>query len=95
MIPFKIDITSTTFCDTTIITYENELPPSGKKLGFNLMGDADFTISYITGKTPNSPAGHQLPTQAFKNVLIIAINEEEPITAQGTLDELNIHQKSL
>ena len=38
------------------------------------------------------PAGHQLPSQAKKNVWIVAINGEEPITDQGVLDELNIHQ---
>ena len=32
LIPCEIDITSTTFSDTTIITYEIELPPSVKKL---------------------------------------------------------------
>ena len=40
------------------------LPPSGKKIGFNLLDDADFTIPYITVTIPNSPADHQLPEQA-------------------------------
>ena len=38
------------------------------------------------------PAIHQLSTQAKHNVWIIAINEEDPITSQGALDKLNIHQ---
>ena len=38
------------------------------------------------------PAGHQLPSQAKINVRIVAINGEEPITAQGVLDELNCRQ---
>ena len=49
-------------------------------------------MPYITDTIPNSPTGHQLPTQAKKNVCIIAINGEDPIKAQGTLDELNTHQ---
>ena len=40
----------------------------------------------------SSPAGHQLPSQAKRNVWIVDINGEEPITAQGVLDELNRHQ---
>ena len=72
LIPCEIDIISTTFCDTTILTYEIELPPSGKKFGFNLLDGEDFTIPYITDTIPNSPAGHQPPTQANRNLWIIA-----------------------
>ena len=76
-----------------MITYDIELPPSGNKVGFNLLDDEDFTFPYITDKIPNSPAGHQLTSQAKINVWIIAINGEEPITDQVVLDELNLHQK--
>ena len=38
-IPGELDLTSTQFSDTTIITYENELPPSVNKVGFNLLDD--------------------------------------------------------
>ena len=92
MIPWELEITSTPFCDTKIITYEIELPPSGKKIGFNLLDDEDFTIPSVTDTIPNSPAGHQLPTQTKKNVCIIDINEEEPITDQSALDEINRYQ---
>ena len=44
LIPCELDIKSTPFSDTTIITYKIELPPSGKEFGFNLLGDEDFTI---------------------------------------------------
>ena len=63
-------------------------------MGFNLLDDEYFTIPYITDTIPNSPAGNQLPSQAKQNVWIVAINGEEPITAQGVLDELNRHQTS-
>ena len=92
MIPCELDLTFTTFSDTTIITYEIELPPSVNKVGFNLLDDEDFTIPYITDTIPNSPAVHQLPSQAKINMQIIAINGEEPITDQDVLDELNLHQ---
>ena len=74
LIPCKLDITSTWFSDDTIITYDIELPPSGKKIGFNLLDDEYFTIPYITDNIPNSPAGRQLPSQAKRNVWIIDIN---------------------
>ena len=90
MIPYEIDLTSTTFSDTTIITYEIELPPSGKKVGFNLLDDEE--IPHITDTTPNSPDGNQLKSQAKRKVWIIFINGEEPITSQGVFDELNCHQ---
>ena len=92
LIPCKLDLTSTPFIDETIITYYIELPPSGKKIGFNLLDDEYFTITYITDTIPNSPAVCQLPLYANRNVWIVAINGEEPITAQGVLDELNHHQ---
>ena len=58
LIPWELDLTSTPFSDETIITYDIELPPSGKKNCFNLLDDEDFTIPYITDTIPNSPAGH-------------------------------------
>ena len=49
-------------------------------------------LKYLTSPIPNSPAGRQLPSQAKRNVWIVAINGEEPITDQGVLDEPNRHQ---
>ena len=73
LIPYELDITSTTFSDETIITYDIELPPSGKRIGFNLPDDEDFTIPYITDTILNFPSGHQLSSQAKKNVWIVGI----------------------
>ena len=53
LIPCELNITPTTFRDTKIITYEIELPPSGKKIGFNLLDDEYFIIPYITDTIPN------------------------------------------
>ena len=69
-----------------------ELPTFGKKTGFNLLDDKAFTIPYVTDTIKNSPSVHQLPKQAKRNMWIIYINWGEPITAQGALDELDIHQ---
>ena len=92
MIPCELDVTSNSFCDTTILKYDIELSPSVNKFVFNLLDDEDFTIPYITDTIPNSPAGHQLPTQAKLNVWIVAINGKGPITAQFAVDELNPHK---
>ena len=92
MIKYELDLTSTLFCDTKILTYEICLPSSVKKDGFNLMSDEYFTIPSITDTIPNSPVVHQLPTQAKRKFWIIAINGEEPIIAQGAFDELSRHQ---
>ena len=92
MILCELDLTSTPFTDTTIITYETELPTSGKKVGFNLLDDEDFKIPYITDTSQNPPVGHQPQTHAKGNEWITSINREEPITDQGALDELNLHQ---
>ena len=51
--PCELDLTSTPFSNTTIIIYKIELPPSGKKVGINLLDDEDFTIPYITDTIPN------------------------------------------
>ena len=95
MIPCDLDLTSTPFCYTTVITYKIELPPSGQKFDFYLLYDEDFTIPYITDTIPNSPDGHQLLKQAKLNRWIIDINGEEHITCQGALDELNRYQKPM
>ena len=63
-----------------------------RKIGFNLLDDEYVSIHYVTDTIKNSPIGHQLTTQVKKNVWIIAINWEDPITSQGEIDELNIHQ---
>ena len=85
MIPCELDLTSTPFNDTPILTYEIELYPSGNKVGFILFDYEYFTIPYVTDTIPNSPAGHKLPTQAKKYVCIIDISGEEPITSQSVL----------
>ena len=90
-IPCKIDLTSTPFIYTTMITYEIELPPDGNKTGLNLLDNEYFKIHYVIDKIPNSPDGHQLPTQAKKNVLIVDINREDTIIYQGAIDELQCH----
>ena len=89
-IPCKLDITSTTFIDTKKIKNEIELPPSGKKIGFNLLDGTDFTIPSFIDTIQNSPVYHKLPTQSKNSMCIIAINEEEPIIAKGALYECNL-----
>ena len=74
MIPCGLDITFTTLSNTKIITYEIELPSSGKNIGCNLLDDEYFIIPFVTDKIPNSSASLQRPTQAFKNMWIVDIN---------------------
>ena len=89
MITCELDLTSTPFSNTQILTYEIELHSSGNKFGFNLLYDEDFTILYVTDTISNSPDGHKLLKQANQHFYIIAINGEESTTDQGALDELN------
>ena len=65
------------------MTYDIELPPTVQNIGFNLMGDADFTIPYTIDTILNSLAGNQLMTQDKENVCNIVINAVESITAKG------------
>ena len=66
MITCELGITSYPYIDTTIVTYEIELPTDGKTVALNLLDDADFTIPYVIDKIQNSPAGNQILTQAKK-----------------------------
>ena len=66
MIPCELDITSNSFSDETIITYEIELPPARNKMGLNLLDYEDFTIPCFIDTIPNEPSGNQLMTQANK-----------------------------
>ena len=63
-----------------------------RKIGLNLLDGEDFTLPYVIYTIQNSPDGRQLMTQVKKNVWIIDMNWEEPITSQGALDEINLHQ---
>ena len=56
------------------------------------MHDEVFTIPYIADTIKNARAGHQLPSQAQRNLWIVAINGEEHITFQVMLDGNNNHQ---
>ena len=56
------------------------------------MDNEDSTIPYVIDKIPNSLSGHQILTQAQKNVWSIYINVEETISGQGAIDELQYHQ---
>ena len=47
LMPCEIDLSYTPFEYATIFTYTIQLPTTGKKIGFNLMDDDDFTIPYI------------------------------------------------
>ena len=76
LLPCDIYLRYIEFCDTTFITYELELPPNSKKIGFNLLDDDGFIIPYILNKFKNSHSNHQLPTQAKNNLWINDINGE-------------------
>ena len=56
------------------------------------MDNEDLKISYITDTIPSLPASHQLPDQAKRSVLIIAIKREAPNTDQGAIDKINHYQ---
>ena len=60
LIPCELDSTSTQFSDTNILTYEIDLYPDGKKIGFNLLYDKYFTIPYVTDTIQIFPV-FQLP----------------------------------
>ena len=44
LIPCELDLISTTFSNTTILTNEIELPSYVNKFGFNLLENEDFTF---------------------------------------------------
>ena len=73
LIQCELDLASTPFFDTTTIAYKLELPPTENKI-LKFLDDEYCTIPYVIYIIPNSPYGHQLPTQAKKNMLKIAIN---------------------
>ena len=66
LISCELDLTSTPLRDETIITYDIELPLSGKKIVFNLLDDEYFTIPYITD-TINSKI--ESPNKTLSNIM--------------------------
>ena len=75
MIPYELDLVAFPFFDSTVLTYDIWLPPDGRKIGFNLLDDEDFTIPYVIDTIPNSPSIHQLPTQAKKCGPLLSIEK--------------------
>ena len=88
----EVHLAFTPFCYTTILKYEIQLTPYGKKSGLDLLDDAYLTAPYIMDSISNSPTSHQLSTQTNKNVWLILINIEQKITYQVPLDEDHIHK---
>ena len=68
LVACDLDITSTPFFDSTIITYKIQVTPFGKKIVYNLLNNYNFTILYIIDTLSNSPAGHQLSTKDNNNL---------------------------
>ena len=58
------------------------------KLSYLLLEIKLVLIYWIIYTIPNLPAGNQPPAQAQKMCLSHLKNGEEPITVQGSLDEL-------
>ena len=78
MIPCELDIKSNPFSDTTILTYEIELPPAGNKIRFNLLDYEDFTIPCVIDKITNETASNQIITQAKKMCVSLLPMEKSP-----------------
>ena len=76
----------------TILTYEIEIRPSGRKFSYSLLDDENCAISYIIFEVLDSPVVHQPPPQSKKNAHTLAINGEHLITAQSAIDKFQCHQ---
>ena len=92
LITYELKLSDTPFTKSTIVNYELEIPPQGKKFGINLMDDDDFNIPYIVELVPNYLAGHKLPDQAKNNFFIVEIYGEYSIVYKGDLEEIKLHQ---
>ena len=62
MIPCEFDLTSISFHDQINPTRKINLPPVGKRIGFNLLDDKYFTTTYVIGTIINSPANPKIMT---------------------------------
>ena len=74
--------------DSTVLAYDIDLSTPGSKVGFNLMDYDEFIITNIIDTIANYPPGHQILTQAKKNVCIIAINGDKTVITKGLIDEI-------
>ena len=82
--------TSTTPCDTNEgFTVNVPLTPLPSPLNVTLKDDTSFNVPILHTITQRYPWRNHLPSKYCYNSWIIAINEEEPITASGALDTLN------
>ena len=46
LIPFELNLTSTPFSNTTVLTYYIDLPSAGKNVGFNSLNYEDFKLIF-------------------------------------------------
>ena len=63
-----LDLTSTSFSDINIITYEIELSPARKKITLNLLDYKDFNTPHIPDTITKLSVDHQITTQDKNNV---------------------------
>ena len=84
----QLNLQQTPFNSSEIFTYNLTLPIHATTIGFEIYDDTYFNIPYIHKIIPDTPAYEQIPSIHRRNMFIISINDEEPITSTFAIDLL-------
>ena len=70
------------------------LPSCPLPMHLSFRDDKSFNLPILNKLPQRHPWRHFLPTEHLRDVWILAINDEEPLTAVGTLETLNFIQRN-
>ena len=76
----ELDLLKTPFSNSEIFTYEIDLPLHATDIGMEIYDDEYFNIPVLKKCIPDTPACLEIPASSRRNMFIVSINNEEPIT---------------
>jgi hypothetical protein len=85
----ELDLLKTPFSNSEIFTYEIDLPLHATDIGMEIYDDEYFNIPVLKKCIPDTPAYLEIPASNRRNMFIVSINNEEPITSGFALELLS------
>ena len=85
----EMDTSSSSFDPNDGFIVTSPFPSSPMPMHVSLRDDKSFNLPMLTKLTTRNPWRKFLPREHVSNVWTLAIDDEEPINASGTIDTLN------
>ena len=82
----KLDLLPTPFATHPIHTYEITIPHHATHAGLEILDDEYFNIPYLSKTVRDTPAFETIPAIHRRNMFIVSVNQQEPITAARAIE---------